>query len=336
MQLKCPGYLFAKSLQVDGLCQPDYAVLFCHDALRHRKEFIRQIREALELSPTAHGPVLLICALDDGQSLLFRFTWSQHPDAAGRRHSRCEVLLLPSNQTADLLSKEFTLSADSVSCEFEVTDGGPSNLKICSERMLYGRRVRVLAGDDRDFRIRAESAGVTHSQGGHETGEWRRNPWDRRIQPNRPEGNSRTLARLLIGVLLLGYLPLGFYCYEARNVQQQLNDVNKRLSEERKKVETITAQLKESQGELEAIRNEKDRFERMYKSKSVVDENLGAYFVNVKSEIKESCQQGVTNRKFVVTYELQSGSSARCISNNQDEEDTPKPEAAKENQSWWN
>ena len=146
MTFKAPGGLYAKSLQVDGgKCEPDYIVWFLHSDLEGEAKWIREARESITLpsSSSADAQILMERELDSEKSIVLRFSWAPYADLNGRRHSRCEVMLLGCEEAAAIHSGKLNIRVDAENKLFEITVEKGDGLPKAKSEMVGGKMVRI-------------------------------------------------------------------------------------------------------------------------------------------------------------------------------------------------
>lgn len=153
MNIRCPGYLNAKSLAEDDVCRADYVDWFFHPALAPHRLLIESVCQTMQFHGDA--PVLLVGDVASDSSLLFRFTM-RASDRLGRAHQRCEVLLVPRSELPAFLDGAFRARPDADSKEFGVETVGGRALPYCGSRQVRNETLGVYTQNVRSLWFKGE------------------------------------------------------------------------------------------------------------------------------------------------------------------------------------
>ena len=284
MLLRCPGYLNAKSLLADGGCEDDYRVWFSNPALSSCRLLIDAVYKTMQYR--GDGPVLIVYKVSEETALLLRFTMGSH-DRLGRKHQRCEAMLVDDSRLPMLLNGEFDSVPDEEAKEFVVGSVDRSSLPRCQRCVIQNETMTVYARDSRAYWFKAESL-QTPTISRKDKVE-RPKPSFRMGQGgNRQKTERSVMLKVAVALLIALCLVSGWgYFRFTRDMEGLRMDLRTRD----KTVASCRAEVEKLRTENDRMRNEIAKFDKWIKTRSNFEVNkvqLQVKFDKIVKDFREA------------------------------------------------
>lgn len=280
MSFRCPGYLNAKSLLADGDCGEDYREWFSNPALSSCRLLIDNVYRTMQYR--GDGPVLLVHEVSDESALVFRFTMGVH-DRLGRKHQRCEAMLVESLRLPALLNGEFDSVPDEETKEFVVDSVDRSPLPHCQR---HGT-LTVYARDSRAYWFKGESLQAPTISRRDKVE--RPKPSFRMGQVgNRQRKERNAMFKVAVVLLIALCLAGGWGCFQ---FTREMETLRMDLGARDKTIANCQTELEKLRNENNRLRSENAKFDKWVKTRSNFEVNkvqLQVKFDEIVKDFREA------------------------------------------------
>lgn len=276
MSFRCPGYLNAKSLLADGDCGEDYREWFSNPALSSCRLLIDNVYRTMQYR--GDGPVLLVHEVSDESALVFRFTMGVH-DRLGRKHQRCEAMLVESSRLPALLNGEFDSVPEEETKEFVVDSVDRSPLPHCQR---HGT-LTVYARDSRAYWFKGESLQAPTISRRDKVE--RPKPSFRMGQVGNRQKKERNVMLKVAVALLFALCLVGGWGYF--RFTQDVEGLRMDLRTRDKAVANCRAEMEKLRTENDRLRNEIAKFDEWIKTRSNFEVNKAQLQVKFDEIVKD-------------------------------------------------
>ena len=280
MSFRCPGYLNAKSLLADGDCGEDYREWFSNPALSSCRLLIDNVYRTMQYR--GDDPVLLVHEVSEETALLFRFTMGVH-DRLGRKHQRCEAMLVEGSRLPALLNGEFDSLPDEETKEFVVDSVDRSPLPRCQR---HGT-LTVYARDSRAYWFKGESL-QTPTISRRDKVERPKPSYRMGQVGNRQKKERNVMFKVAVVLLIALCLAGGWGCFQfTREVETLRMDLGARD----KTIANCQTELVKLRNENNRLRCENAKFDKWIKTRSNFEVNkvqLQVKFDEIVKDFRET------------------------------------------------